>query len=315
MATKTSGALKLSASGTARDFTRACKLEGVTLKIDPDLAKLWDLIAPMLPADTRENFKGMKIAGKGERTFTIAGSFPQDKPAAQAFQSLSIDGSLAVDLLDIPSQGLHVEKADLPLKMHDGKISAETPPQPAICNGGKLYTHGTFDLADPADPHPRLTLPAGKLIDAISINPAFSHTFLGQFVNPSFVDPKEAKGQLDVTVVRCDRVPLDALVESAAKENDGRAEITFSLTGVRIASPGLGTLMNAAKMGDALVAAGAAGDTIDGSIRDGRIIVERGHVKHQMTLQLDRYEIKFDGDLDLANKSFVYLNMTVRARP
>jgi hypothetical protein len=95
--------------------------------------------------------------------------------------------------------------------------------------------------------------------------------------NPLFVSPSEARGLVDITVVQCDRLPLDSLVLKTARENDGRAEFLFSIKEVYL---GNSTLMEALK----LAGQSEFARSLQGEIRESRVIIERGQTRQDVTI-------------------------------
>ena len=97
--------------------------------------------------------------------------------------------------------------------------------------------------------------------------------------NPLFVSASEARGLVDITVVECNRLPLDTLVLKNAPENDGHAEFLFSIQDVYL---GNSVLL------DALKFSGQQGfaQSMQGDIRDSRVDVRRGKTQQNVVFNV-----------------------------
>jgi hypothetical protein len=310
-------ALELKLSGNVLDYSTRRRMENVAGTIGYDWAKLWEIVKPMVSKETQENLK-LRIAGQSQRQFALGGSYPavgadgKPLPFNEAIKSLTGHFEGGFQMLDV--NGLQVQNLELPLTLDAGKLTVayhdkpqgQNLPPPADCNSGKLNIGGAVvDLTEEA---PRLSMPKGtKLLSGATLNPVFSDMFGGMINNPLFVSPSEARGLVDITVVQCDRLPLDSLVLKNARENDGRAEFLFSIKEVFL---GNSTLMEALKL------AGQAefARSLQGEIRESRVIIERGQTRQDVTINTSESDRPFRiyGSTELDTKR---LNLTFTIPP
>ncbi len=298
-----SKALGIKLTGTLHDWQTARQFQDVKLGLDYDLATLWKIILPMLTPDQQTSYKDLKLAGKYHRDFVLGGSFPAGPAFNVAIRSLLASGDLTVDTYDL--NGLTIQNLDVPVDIksgivriaYNGKPAGQDLPVPATFNSGKLDLGGiTLDLSDV---HPRLNVPANKaLIAQATINPVFANTWMKDYINnPVFADPQSAKGLLDITMVSCIKLPLDALMNSTGPENDGRAEVRISITGFQIGSSMIGDILGAV--------GGRGNNAIDGDIKNGKLVIEKGLAEQDMTINIsgEKYGLRLFGTVGLLNKT------------
>jgi hypothetical protein len=131
-----------------------------------------------------------------------------------------------------------------------------------------------------AEDTPRLNLPKGlKLLEGATLNPLFSDKFGRLINNPLFVDASQAKGLVNITVLACERLPLDTLVLKNAPENDGHAEFQFSIQDVYLGN---------SKLLEALKLAGqqSFAESMQGDIRDSRVAIGRGATQQNLIFNI-----------------------------
>lgn len=287
LAMESTKALELKLGGSVLDYSTKRRLENVAGTIGYDWAKLWELIRPMLSKEQQESLK-LRVAGQAQRQFAFGGSYPavadDGRPLAfnEAIRFVTAHFEGGFQLVEI--NGIEVQNLELPLTLRDGKLTVayhdrpegKNLPAPADCNSGKLDIGGaTVDLAEET---PRLTIAKGqKLLSKATLNPVFSDLFGAMINNPMFVSPSEARGLVDVTVVECNRLPLDSLVLKTASQNDGRAEFLFSIDEVYLGTP---KLLEALK----LVGQSDFAGSLQGQIRESRVIIERGQTRQDVTI-------------------------------
>lgn len=314
---ETSKALQLKLSGDVLEFNTQRRLQNVQGTLGYDWAKVWEMVRPMLSPEQQENLK-VRVAGQAQRTFALGGSYPavgpggQPLPFNQAIKFLTAHFQGGFDVVEV--QGLTIQKLELPLTLRDGQLtvsyhdrpSDQNLPAVAACNGGKLNVGGaTVDLSGDT---PRLNLPKGhKLLEGVTLNPVFSDRF-GEYINnPLFIGATEATGVVDLTVVECNRLPLDALVLKTAPENDGRAEFVFSIRDVFL---GNSLLLEALKFaGEQSFARSMQGD-----IRESRVIIERGQTRQDVVFNLGEKDrpLRIEGTTWLETNA---MNLTVTIPP
>jgi hypothetical protein len=317
LAMESTRALELKLAGNVLDYSTKRRFDNVAGTIGYDWAKLWEIVRPMLSKEQQESLK-LRVAGQAQRQFALGGSYPavddkgQPLPFNQAIRSLTGHFEGGFQLVEI--NGLQVQNLELPLTLAGGtlvvayhdKPQGQNLPPPADCNSGKLNIGGA--VVDLAGETPRLTMAKGtKLLTNATLNPVFSDMFGGMINNPLFVSPSEARGLVDITVVECNRLPLDSLVLKTSRENDGRAEFLFSIREVFL---GNSTLMEALKL---------AGQTefarsLQGEIRESRVIIERGQTHQDVTINTGQGDRPFRiaGSTALESKR---LNLTFTVPP
>jgi hypothetical protein len=304
-----SDALHVSAVGSLLGVGGKQEFKDFKLTLGYDLAKLWPIVYGMLSPEDQKDLKDAKLAGKYEKLFTLAGSYPAGKPSNEAIRTLTMNGALAIDLFD--AMGIKLEKLDLPVALAAGvlrttSVDGKQPVAPASLNGGKLDLSGV--AVDLNGPEPRLTTPKDwKLLAGATIDPLLGNT-IGKYINPVFVNSERAKGLLDVTVAYCEGV---ALGDAMKTKDSGKARITFSLTDMDIANPlgslMIGSLMKGIPAGDvvndvlgALGGKGGSGgnkgfslgsnssqaDAFDGDIRNAVVTLDAGQTTQDITLEL-----------------------------
>jgi hypothetical protein len=286
---ETTKALELKLTGNVLDFSTQRRLESVQGTLGYDWARLWEMVRPMMSKEQQENLK-LRIAGQARRTFGLGGSYPAVGPDGrelafnESIKSLTGHFEGGFDVVEV--NGLTIEKLELPMTLRDGMLAiayhdrpaGQNYPPAAACNGGKLNLGGaTVSLADAT---PRLNLPKNlKLLEGATLNPVFSDRFGNMINNPLFISPTEARGLVDVTVVQCDRLPLDSLVLKNAPENDGRAEFLFSIGDVYLGTP---------RLLEALKLAGQSefARSMQGDIRESRVIIEKGRTRQDLVFNI-----------------------------
>ncbi len=279
-------AMGVNMKGKVVDWETKRQLEGVVMNLNYDLAQLWPLVKPMLSPEQREQYKDLKIGGQFQRVFNVAGSYPANVPFNQAIQNVTMDGGLAIGLLD--TQGIAVSDLELPLSLQAGKLTTLYANRPKAERAAKpaKFNEGTLDLSSILIDLTQDTMRAsiGKnqpLVRNASINALLSDT-LGKYVNPVFANSKRAKGLLNVTVNECQGV---ALGDAMKTEKSGRATITFSLSDMDIANP-VGALLLGPVIGAVGGSVTGQAETFEGYIKDGVVTLDRGKTTQDVTLML-----------------------------
>jgi hypothetical protein len=148
--------------------------------------------------------------------------------------------------------------------------------------------------------HVRLSAPdEHPLIQGASINPVFADSVIGRFINPAFEGATQAQGLLYVTVVNCKGLELDNAMKSTNPAESGRAELRVTLTDIFLGQPELVSLVSKLKP-NALNENGFKGE-----VREGRVVIEGGQVKSDLTFQLDKYALKFAGGIGMEQNKLI----------
>ncbi|MGH7175770.1 MAG: hypothetical protein ACREJC_00190, partial [Tepidisphaeraceae bacterium] len=127
-------AIAVDLTGRIANWDTRREVRETRLNLKYDLEKLWQIAFPLFDPEMQKTYKELKVAGKFEKTFNISGAFPARPTVNESFASLNADGSLGVELLDLP-QGLSVQNFDLPFKMDKGVIrtsAGQVGPAPAV---------------------------------------------------------------------------------------------------------------------------------------------------------------------------------------
>jgi hypothetical protein len=303
----TSGALKVNMTGGVSDWSAARKIDDSTrLDLTYDLAKLWPVIKPMM-SKTPEDYKDLVIAGQAQRTFVLGGSYPAGVPFHEAIKSLTASGGLTVQKFSY--EGIDLADLDLPLYLLPGgqlvTVYADRPrekrhPAPATMNGGTIDLGGfTINLAAE---QPLLSIPKKQGVLAnVSMNPLFAHNVLGKFINPSFVNPEQARGLIDVTVGEVTNVPLGNLITG---KNDGRAHLIMSIREVQIGNKFLNSLLSK-------LSVNTRDGAIHSNIRDAQLTIENGILTEDLNFQLENFALGFDGKVRLKDQALLPLVMSI----
>ncbi|QOV88714.1 AsmA family protein [Humisphaera borealis] len=319
---ESSGAMSLGVTGKIIDLSRTRTFDNLVADVSYDAEKLWPIIHGMMadpatPAD-KDPYKDYVIKGKASRRFALGGSLPatDDKgnviPTAVALRSLIARGSVALDLVE--AEGLTIQKLDIPVTLvggvmkviDDSKPEGQQKPTPIACNSGTIDLGGI--AIDLNGEFPLLNIPANlPLLSKVQLNPALAKS-LGDLVNnPLFVPSAETKGIMDVTIVECRDVPLGKMLKVNSRENKGYAVATFSFSGAQFKNTTVTDLLGYLKV-DA--------DSLQGSIRDGKVTYSRGYIGHDMTFVLgERQErtIHLYGRVKMADSTLEPLTMLFSA--
>jgi hypothetical protein len=303
-------AVTLTMNGAVHELDTTRRIDNIVVKLDYDAKILWDLLRPILDPETAgKSLEEITLGGKRSQTIQVSGSFPADDP--HAVRQLRATGHFGLESLAM--RGLAVAQLDLRFLLDKGVLRLEhTNPPPSDklppgspCNGtGQISFHNV--VIDMTGDHPRLVIPDGHpLIHDVSINPAVADTIIARFVNPAFKDAAQARGLLNVTVVSCRNLALDAAMQSTNSSESGRAELTWSLSDLFLGQPELVAFVSNIKP-NALNENG-----FSGNIRNGKVIIEAGKVQNDMEFSLDKYGLRFDGGIGLAENSLIGFGVTL----
>jgi hypothetical protein len=321
-----SKALYVSVAGRIIDWNNARILtgigdkaqQGMQVSLAYDMEKLWPIIHPLIAPKAEpgkpapeDKLKDLKIVGKYQRTIHLRGSFPatdKDKHPLkfyQAIQYLQGDGGFAFDSLDIPGYGVTVQKFDLPFGFNKGVVDIAYADKPGQVVPPAIFNEGTLDLSaisvDLGQEHPRLTTRKDfQILKDVTLNPVFANSFLGKFLNnPLFADPKKARGAISMTLLQCDKLPIDEYAKNP--NSDGYLHAKYSVIGLEM---GYSPLTKAIAM---LAPNAFNQDTLQGNIKDAEVVIEKGVVTTtNFNLQLDNYALALNGTVDMNSQK---LNM------
>ena len=224
----------------------ALTLAGAKVEIQPDWAKLWPLVRPMMPPDKQKDMADLQIGGKKGITILADGVVALGQPPREMLKNLKVECDLLMESVDWPSKGVKVEGFALPVDIVGSVVY--TKHQSGSGNPEKTATvnEGVLDIMDLKlevfEPHPRLSAPPTKqIVKGIKLNNVLATALAS--MSGSMIDAKRAQGSVDVTLLRCERFPLDDLMKSHAKENDGRVDVGLSVTDLDVTSDSLENVM------------------------------------------------------------------------
>lgn len=237
------------------------------------------------------------MSGQISRRIEVSGSYPADDPNPIRF--VRATGGFALDKL--AGRGIEYSP-DLTFALADGKLRFGHGKKPQDGPAGDPFNGGRFNLdgaeIDLTGEHLRLNIPGNHpLIRGATINPVFADTVIARFVNPAFKDATQARGVLDVTVVSCRNLALDKTMQATHPAESGRAELQWSLSDLFIGQPEVVALVSKIKP------SALSENGFSGSVKDGRIVIEGGQVHSDMTLNIDKYALGFNGGIGLAENT------------
>ena len=315
----TDGMLTVNISGKFSDLGKTNRMEAVKVDITPDLGKLWPILYAAMPQAKRDQIGEMVLSGKQPWTITADGSYPMgtpDKPLTfqQSLKPLHVAGNVAVDSADYKAKGVRLDKLVLPFSLSNGVLRTmyEMPQNtykaadPATCNTGTLdLSNITVDMTGEFI---RVSMPADKSIaKGVQLNPVLSST-LGKYLSVIFVNTEKASGSLDMKTIRCDRLPLGALMYELDKaKNDGSAEFAVNITNLDLASSGMNTVLSLLKFQT------SGQSRVTCNIQDARVAIAAGLCTHKLNLALGQRPISFNGELRLRDNYYNYLRAEVTA--
>jgi hypothetical protein len=289
-----SEALGLDVKGTVRDWENKRVFENLVVEMPYDLAKVWEIVRPMLDAETQKSLADLKVAGQHKSVITVGGSYPAygadgktELPFNEAFKSVAATGDFTVGSFSY--SGAEIKELVVPFYTDKGQVitlyanrpKEQRAAKPADFNGGTLDINSILVDMTGAE-GARISIGKNqKLIAGATIN-KFLGDSLGKFINPVFANATRAEGLLDVTVVSCDKVSLAEL----KTPNSGRAELLFSLNQMDIANP-LGDLL----LGGALKQVGlgshaAETEAFRGQIKNARIVLDKGVISQNIVMEI-----------------------------
>ena len=291
----TSKALGLMLKGTLKDWERQRAFENVVVELPYDLAKVWEIVRPMLDAETQESLKDLKVAGQYKSVITVGGSYPATDASGnelafnEAFKHVQASGDIGVPSFSY--SGADIQNLVLPFHTDQGNVItlyANRPRDkraapPAAFNKGILDLNSI--LVDLTGDVPRVSIGKGqKLVANATIN-KFLGDSLGKFINPVFANATRAEGLLDVTAVSVEKL---ALGEALQTPQSGRATFTFSLNQMDIANP-LGDLL----MGGLLKQVGLGSQRAEtqafrGQIQNATISIDKGIVTEDIVMEIGK---------------------------
>lgn len=301
---ESTGALGVQVTGTVNDVILTRRISDdnpVAVQLTYDLAKLWKIVKPLLPPSQQQSLADLKISGQQQRTFTVSGSYPADKPFNDAVAMIRVGGFFTVD--NLSTQGITIQNLDVPLGMKDGVLRTVYPdqpegqnaPKPATCNQGTLDIGVlsvdlrsdpmtlTMEGTDPSQPH--------DILRDVSLNPTMAKTFVGKILNnPAFVNANESRGLLSVSVLQLQHIPLSGLVLQSSPQNQGFAEVRYSVRELQIGSELLAVFGNS---------------SVSAQIDNADVKVQNGRVTEDTTLMIDQDKpLRFAGVVVLASEQF-----------
>jgi hypothetical protein len=311
VALNSTGAAGVGVSGTIDDVVLKRQIRDdnpVSIRLSYDLAKLWTIVKPMLSPSMQQTLADMVISGKESRELKFTGSLPADKPFNQAVAMLNGGGYVTVD--SVSTQGITISNFDIPFGITHGILRTVYPdqpessnaPHPANCNGGTLDI-GVFRVEMTSDPMlvylPRVNRGTPlNILNNVSINPAMSKSVLGKVLNnPAFVNANQAQGLITVTILHLDKIPLSGILTQNVPQNQGTAEVQYSVTGLQLGSPLMAVFGN---------------ESVAADINSADVKFANGNVTEDTTMMIDRNKpLRFAGVVVLATEQFAPMTVYI----
>jgi len=305
-------AIGLSGGGTIRQFRTDRQLD-LRFDLSYDAERLWQVIYPMLSATTRAEMADARIFGTEKQTIVIGGSYPADKPFNEAIRTVTASG--AISLKTFQATGWDIRELAVPFKLENGRLqiqhAPQTPGQPyrwtAQLNGGRLNL--ALIQVDLSSDVLRVTTPENyKLIVDASLNPVLADKWFGRFINPMLANAEQARGRVDVIIVRCENLSLeqfatlgeagDARISQprASREGDafeqwrrgqqpgaqpvvavtnsGSAHLKISVTDMQLGSPQTQNLFHL--------------NIVNADIKDADVFIENGTIRSNVPVTIDK---------------------------
>jgi hypothetical protein len=312
VALESTGALAVQITGTINDVPLKRQIaddDHVKIQANYDLAKLWSIVKPMLSPSQQQQLADLTVTGHQQRTFTISGSYPADKPFNQAVAMINVGGYVTVDSLS--TSGIAIQNLDLPLYLTGGVMRTVYPdqpegqnaPKPATCNNGTLDIGVlSVDLrtdpmlvsmdADASRPH--------YVLRDVSLNPAMAKTFLGKILNnPAFANANESRGLVSVWVLKLQKIPLSGLVLQSSPQNQGIAQVGYSVRQLQIGSELLAVFGNS---------------SVSAEINNASVTIQNGRATEDTTLMIDQDKpLRIAGVVILATEQFAPMTAYIPA--
>jgi hypothetical protein len=291
VAMQSSHALDATLSGTIQNISTSRDFENVNLDVSYNLAKLLDMIQPMLSPQTRQTLDPYKITGVQKHTIQITGSFPSGQSFQQSIKQLSIAGSIGLD--SFKGNGLTIAHLSPAFTLRDGVLTIKDM-RGTMLNGGTIDLSGiSYDLSDPAE---RVWAPANlQLVRGASLNALMLGKF-GSKITPLLSDPKDAAGVLDLMLVQCNGLSLAQFGGPVAAGSSGSATVVFSIHNMHLAND-----MSAAIF--IFAPRTVLQQQLIGNIDDGQFSIDNGVVSSNVTLFIGKNtSMGFHGNVDLATQ-------------
>ena len=297
--TPNSGAVQLIVTGGVTDWETKRQMDNIVVHFNGEWDKLWPIIKPLIPADTRAQVNDLVLTGKFERVINVSGSLPANVPFNEAVKSLSADGSVVIATAKWPSNGVDASNLEIPFTLKDGvlrtvynKPEGQNLPSPLTLNTGEVnISNLSIDLTQK---DPRLTTPKDYVLaNKIALNNVLAAK-AGKYI-PLFSEAKSASGLVSVTIKECTKLPLSSLMTHAGASNDGTATIVYNVQQVQISNPTIDVILAAINEKD-------FGNSLRGDIRDARVTIANGEVTQDTTLSLGENAgraIRFAGGVNM----------------
>lgn len=268
--------LSLAATGALIDWNTTKKLQNVELVLAYDMARIWQLLAPLIDPDGEMQIEA--VEGNYEnQIYKISGNLSDKR---------TLNGGGKLRLSRVYASGIDARDIELWINVRNGVLTFEDPKgKPSddiVVNSGKLRLAGIeIDLAS-------MTISAPdnyKLLSNVQINPVLTNA-LGKFTSAVFAKNSRADGRLDVTILSMKQLPVADLANMRKGQGAKmRLDIrNFELDGL---VPNL------------LAQAADLGGSIRGEVKGATIEFAEGRSFSDMTITLLRKEREGDQPLPL----------------
>ena len=268
----------------------------LTVDLAYDLARLWQILYPLMSAEQQKSYNDVEVAGKYQEQFVVSGAYPAGKPFNTAVQSLLAHGELQFGHFSTKSCGIALDNGAIPFDLQGGtarlryfgKPDGQNLPTPITCNDGKINLGGL--VADLRTEHILVSSPSDlQLMDKVSLNPVLAKKGLGDYLNnPLFVGASEATGDVSLLIHSCNQVAVDNLGVS-----EGKALLDLTIGRLQLGNPTLAKLLP-----------GSLLNSLRGEVPAYHISIDHHKLTQDFTFVVlqQKRPIHLTGEVDLASK-------------
>ena len=288
-----SKAATVAVNGGIEDWGVQRKLKNVVVTVDAVGEKIWPILYAMMAPAQQEQFKDAKLTGPIKIDLTANGSYPSKPTWNESVRTVIAYGGINLTSLD--AMGLDVDSFVLPFSLVDnGKLITGDTRKKGAARFAKPFNvnkgFGDFGSIVIDVGNPNLPLSIGrkqKLMQKVQLNTVLAKQ-LGSLASAIFQDADNATGEIDLTAIECQNVPLMELMNKK-----GSASFLYNVHKLVLNGPVPNALALVLQWGNS----GIAGD-----INNATLALKNGMAYQDMTLELahDNVRAKKDDPADAA---------------
>ncbi|MDB5325376.1 MAG: hypothetical protein JWM57_945, partial [Phycisphaerales bacterium] len=282
-----SKAATVAVNGGVEDWIVQRNLKNVTVKVDAVGEKIWPILYAMMAPAQQEQFKDAKLTGPIQINLTANGSYPAKPTWNESVRTVIAYGG--INVAGISMMGLDVDTFVLPFSLVDnGKlITGDTRKKGAarfakpfnVNKGSGDFGSMVIDVGNPSMP-----LSIGrkqKILQKVQINTVLVKQ-LGSLASTIFQDADNATGELDLSAIECQNVPVMELMNKK-----GNASFLYSVHKLVLDGPVPNSLAEVLQWGKSGIA---------GEINNASLALKGGIAYQDMTLELEHENVKAKDD-------------------